>query len=120
MDFIKKYKIDMRWNEWGDYFMYDTVAKISTLLEFIRVPKNLPRVTKISLVSALAAAPPLPEELVHPLDSDSPDWQIFQVAAIKSIEAPGSEQAVPQHYLKLIQKYPSLLNPDFRSVKHSV
>ena len=40
MDFIKKYKMDNRWSEFGDYYLYDTKADISTLLEFIKMPKN--------------------------------------------------------------------------------
>ena len=53
MDFIKNYKIDFRWNEFGDYFMYDTKADISTPLEFVKFPKGqLPGVSRVAVVSA--------------------------------------------------------------------
>ena len=40
MDFIKPNKIELRWREFGDYYAYDKIAQIHTLLEFVKT-KNL-------------------------------------------------------------------------------
>ena len=53
MDFIKTYKIEFRWNEFGDYYMYDTRAKISTPLQFVKFTGTLPSVSRVSKVSCI-------------------------------------------------------------------
>ena len=110
MDFIHPNKIEFRWNEFGDYYLYDTRAKVSGLLEFIKVPKNIPRVQKIAAISS------------PPLVANNPEWALFQVSAVQQSGKNSDKAAnkIPTEYANLIKKYPSLLKPDFKNVKHSV
>ena len=66
-----------------------------------------------------AVAPQSPAEGSAETPS-SPDWEAFQVSAIKTATENKPAESISPKYLKLIQKYPSLLKPDFRDVKHSV
>ena len=78
MDFIMPHRMEFRWSEYGDYYIYDKKSNISGLLEFIKIPKGaLPHVARISKVSVVTASNVIPS-------SSSPDWDLFQVAAIKS------------------------------------
>merc|ERR1711994_1188113 len=91
MDFIYPNRMDFRWGEFGDYYIYDTRAKVSGILEFVKVPKNsLPRVHKVasltpsslsskSSVSAKSKSSPVSVSM------PSDDWAAFQVNAIQSI-----------------------------------
>ena len=116
MDFIKNYKIDFRWGELGDYYMYDTIAKISTPLEFVKFPKgSLPAISRVAAVKSVQGR-------VHDSTVTDPDllWQHYQVAAVASLGPEVSGQAIPVKYQKLIDKYPSLKKPDFQNIKHNV
>ena len=96
MDFIKANRIDFRWGEFGDYFMYDTIANIQTPLQFVKIKKsNLPRVASMSLKT--------PEDPYTPFVED-PAWELFQVAALKDISPPTPNlTAIPEEYQKLIE-----------------
>ena len=121
MDFIKRYRIDLRWGEFGDYFMYDTIAKISTPLQFVKIPKGiLPAISRVAKISRIT-------DTTDQILQSSP-WEAFQVAAIQSIQSvhPVEQsqaealQSLPEKYKKLISEHPSILKADFRNVKHSV
>ena len=115
MDFIKNYRIDFRWGEFGDYFMYDTIANISTPLEFVKFPKgHLPAVSKVAVVNAVRGQ-------VHDPKVTDLLWQHYQVAAVSSLEPdfPAGD-AIPRQYQELIDKFPALKKPDFKNIKHKV
>ena len=75
MDFIKRYRIDFRWGEFGDYLFYDTRAQISTPLEFVKFPKgSLPSLSRVAKISS-------PSSVQTPGHTDA-SWEVFQVAAV--------------------------------------
>ena len=124
MDFVLKNRMDFRWGEFGDYYMYDTKAKISGLLQFVKIPKNaLPRVSKVNVISSTPtltpSGPPNP-----PLPTEDPDWAHFQVNAIQTAQPEKAKKAAqkihPKEYLDMVKEFPCLLKPDFRNIKHSV
>ena len=114
MDFIKANRIEFRWSELGDYYMYDTRAKIFTLLEFIKIPKtSAPSVSKVSRSHVRSPETP---SVSSPND---PEWEVYKLAAIQSLPE-GPNKKIPEKYQKLINKFPSLLNPNFSEVKHTI
>ena len=109
MDFIKTYKMDFRWGQFDDYYLYDTRAQISTPLQFVKFPKGvLPNIARISKISTTT-------------NDSGRDlaWEAWQVAAIQSI-SPEKISEIPSEYQKLLEKYPSILHADFKNVKHSI
>ena len=109
MDFVKAYRMDFRWGEWDDYYIYDTKAKTKTLLEFVKIPKNkLPRTCAIAVQHQ-----PL-------LSSFATPWDFFQAFSVKAINSLSETSTIPSEYQKLINKYPQVLKADFKEVKHSV
>ena len=100
MDFIYPNRMDLRWGEFGDYYLYDTRAKISGLLQFVKTPKNsLPRIQKVSSVSV---TPPSLQEF------SSVEWNLFQVSAIQESGTKNQKEKIPPEYLHLINSYKSL------------
>ena len=57
MDFLKRYRMEFWWSEFGDYYMRDKKAQIDTLLEFIKVKRGLPSVAKVNKVSLFPTPP---------------------------------------------------------------
>ena len=114
MDFIKNYKMDLRLGEFGDYLLYDTIAKITTPLEFVKFPKgHLPSVNRVAAVKVTEPPP----------SSSEAAWQLFQVSAVQAVPDPGDKpdmKTIPEKYQKLIEKYPTLQKPDFKTFCHSL
>ena len=104
MDFVKANKLEFRWSDFGDYYMYDKKANIWILLEFIKLPKSTPSVGKITLQSVPSFS----------------GWQSIQVSALSADTQTVPEYKIPHQFQLLIDKYPALKKPNFKEVKHTV
>ena len=108
-DFMTKYKIDLRWDDFGDIHFYDRVSKSSTILEYITVPHNsVPRTKRADITE---------ESMTHQTDEI-----FFQVNAIKSLN---TEEIIATHsseYQELLHKYKGVLTPNFNEevTKHGI
>ena len=70
MDFIHKYKLDFRWNEFGDLFIIDKKAGIKSLLKHYALPHN--------------SAPRIIESDVLSISHDSPQNVFFETECMRS------------------------------------
>ena len=58
-DFINKYRLEFRWGEFDDLYLYDKKSNISTLCEFIKTPRgSFPSVARVSVVNSAIHWPP--------------------------------------------------------------
>ena len=108
MDFIKPNQMEFRWGEFGDYYLYDKKAQSWTLLEFIKMPKSTPSVSKITINPVL----------MH--SGSCSGWQSLQVSALSTDTQAVPGYKIPHQFQLLIDKYPSLKKPNFKEVKHTV
>ena len=101
-DFIRKYKFNWEWDQWGNIHLVDKKAQTRTLMQHIVVPQNsLPRFASLDLVKA------------GPAFSDF----LFEVAAVDSVQIKEEKKIISPEYQALLDKYPSILKPNFNEVK---
>ena len=100
MDFLDKYGFEFRRGQFGDLFLYDPKAQISTLCQFTdnqEEKESLPRIASLKLASVVDSHEP-PSPVSSSLD-------LFGVAAITESDASESK-AIPPKYKALLDKYP--------------
>ena len=140
MDFIAKYKLNFEWDEFdqSELYIVDRKAQIKEILDIVTVATDTPRVhylqsgdssTTSSWLQSLAP----PTESGPSSSSSSSECKpqqhqseeiAFQVACMKALDQgqvvkikKSPEELLKLHqeeYVKLIKKYPQLLNPDFK------
>ena len=110
MDFLDKYGFEFRRGEFGDLYLYDPKSQSSTLCQFIKTNSSLPRVSAIRVSSSIP----------RPSHSSMSSLDIFGLAALSVDSSPEIQKALPEDYRKLLEKYPEILKPNFKEVKHSV
>ena len=109
-DFIQKYKLNFEWNDFGDLVLRDRKANTRTTLKCVTVPLNSNRYSAVYSVKA---------------DQNFfPEVEAFEVAAMKSltVEQPQDSEKINPKYMKLIQEFPGVTEPNFKdlSSKHGV
>ena len=100
-DFMKKHKLGLDWNEFGDNCIVDKVAKISIALPY--KPLSSTTSKKHKSLSVIQVQPKVvrsdPAELLH------------QISAIQSLsDEPEKSVPISPEYQALLDKYPDLLN----------
>ena len=106
-DFMRKHRLDMVWNEWGDLCLVDKKANISKVLEYKSLPHSRSSAHRnLALITA------------KPGRSGAPQAQnlLFQVAAMEALCDPAQEsiELLPDSpYKHLLAKYPDLLKLSF-------
>ena len=111
MDFIKKYRLDFRWGEFGDYYLYDPISNSYTLCEFVRTSH-----TPLRLAS-LAISATRKRELFSKSEAA---FQSFAISSLKELAPESIPKNIPLAYQKLIKEFSSILTPDFKTVKHNI
>ena len=115
MDFMSKYRLELRWGPFGDLYLYDKKSDISTLCQFVKVPKNtLPSISSIKVVSPTRASAAIT------VSDPSLPFQAFTVAALNELGEQSLPSSIPLAYQKLIREFPELMTPNFKDVKHSI
>ena len=110
-DFMKAHKLDLRWGDFGDLFLYDRVAQIYGLLNCKELRRDVSH--KHKNLSVLAKSEPK-------LNHDLP----FQLAAIEALDEGGDmlvdEESIDilpdSPYKEVLRKYPQLLKQTFSEV----
>ena len=127
-DFFKHYRIDFRWNRWGDVVLFDKKSKISQVLKF----KSVPFLASVQASSLRLSAPHQISKVDTPtttpcdqtqVDSEITESeifsQIFQIASMQELGESNNEEnanSVPEGpYQDLIKKFPELLKPNFKT-----
>ena len=114
MDFINKYGFEFRRGEFGDLYLYDPKANISIWCQFVKTNNKLPRTASLKLASTFTT----PESAsLEPWSHPSLD--VFAVSAINTSDTK-NQKPIAQPYKQLLDKYPTILHPNFTDVKHSV
>ena len=130
MDFLKKYKIELRWNEFGDMFLYDPKSNISTICQFVKIPKGQLSTLTVSSISTVRRVP----DQIHqdasassrafllPLEDTPPKTDSFaQFFSVSSLATPPTPpKPVPLPYQKLLKEFPEILTPNFKDIKHKI
>ena len=127
-DFIDKYRLDWRWNEWGDILLVDKKAKTSQLMTHRSIPvdKSL-QMSSLSLVWET----PTPESASMVVEGPQTNHHLlFDIAAMQELGEELPEQTtvdMPESiYKTLLQKYPGVLKADFKTeepkngIKHRI
>ena len=112
-NFIRKYNLDLVWGEFGDIYLRDKRAKIQTLLEHVALPhKYIPRLAALEVVQVGLEAAAVQAEFLA--------FGTRCVATVGTI--PEGKEVHDKKYEKLINKYKSILTPNFSeaSTKHGV
>ena len=66
-------------------------------------------------------SPLIPTESWPGTSSSLSSLDVFGIAALTAADAsPEIQNALPEDYRKLLEKYPNILKPNFKEVKHSV
>ena len=104
-DFIRKYKLDLVWGEFGDIFLRDKTAKIQKRLEHIKVPHGFSPRFEAAEVDA-----------VKSLDTQT-EFFLFGQKCVEAIKVEAEKEEHPQKYMKLLQKYKDILKPNFKEAK---
>ena len=105
-DFIRKYNIDMVWNEFGDAFIRDKKSKIEKLLDIVEVKGDeAPRIHAVRVINHSPAA--------------TSRFQIFGGQVIEAIdsEKEKKKEIHDPKYIKMLDKYPDILKPNFKQAK---
>ena len=109
-NFLRKHKLDLKWNKFGDMLLYDRKAQISQLLQFKSLPKDRSaRHHKLAVLSNL--------------DRNQEEFDLpFMVAAMEALDENQGViheediNAMPDScYKTLLLKFPDLLKQDFNS-----
>ena len=109
-DFMRCHKLDLRWGEFGDLFLYDQKAKIQGLLDVKALPKEMSdRHHKLAVLEKGG-------------DKESNLSIPFMVAAMQVLDEPESFEEVEDidvipdsPYKEILKKYPDLLKQSFSS-----
>ena len=109
-DFVRHYRLDMVWNDWGDITLRDKKAQVSSVLKFKSLPYN--KSIQHKNLSVLSR---------HTSRID-PEHLVFQLAAIEQlteeespiIEEQESIDSLPDSpYKQILARYPDLLKQTF-------
>ena len=130
MDFLKKYKLDLRWGDEDDYFLYDKKSQTKAQCQFVKIPKGtLQSVSSVKVVppttyysySTLAQKSGVTDQKpgVDSLSQAEAAFQVFSVQVLEELQE-NKTHPIPLAYQKLIKEFSSILTPDFKNVKHSV
>ena len=106
-DFIEKFRLNFEWNAFGDLIIHDRKAKIKSTLKCVTVPSGSNRYSSVFDVH----------------QSSFPEIEAFEVAAMKSLSPePSTVSEVQPKYKKLIEEFPTILEPSFQdlSSKHGI
>ena len=129
MDFMNKYKLGFEWDEFDQLFIVDKKADIRARLEIVTVPPDLLRNRRADAQSLSQEIQPQSEDVGALASTRSQDQVAamnqaiaFQVACIKKLSEPeikkkSIEDQLSMHdekYVRLMRKYPQLLNPSFK------
>ena len=114
-DFMKKHKLELRWDDDEDITIYDKVADISSKLHFKPVPTN--KSSQLRNLALIQSARHLDQE-----GSCNPEELIAEVAAVKALgddevsEHDEDINVVPEGPFKtLLAKFPGLLKQNFNA-----
>ena len=120
-DFMKHHRLDMRWGDWGDLFLYDRKAKIKALLNVEELPLEMSlKHHKLAVVTK---------------DKDCQSHSIpFELAALQelaeepeiSVEKEDINVVLDSCCKEILKKYPELLKQTFseesakNNIKHRI
>ena len=100
-DFIKKHRLDFIWSEFGDVFLQDRRNKISAPLVYTSIPQDL--LTRFKKPRNRSSS------------SSASETTLFEVNSAKLFPVPEMEVSHPQCYLDLVNKFPEILKPKFKT-----
>ena len=106
-DFIKKYKLDTVWGEFGDLYLRDKKAMIMKKLNHVTIPHgSLPRVEAVEVVPHLNSC------------SVAAEFLRFGNSCVNAlVTSPESKQEIAVEYKNLLDKYKEILKPNFKEAK---
>ena len=103
-DFIRRHRLDMVWSEFGDVFLRDKVNGISAPLTYQSIPHNS---------SPRFKTPKVTPPVIN-------DTSTFEVHSVKQFPVPEEKVKHDQEYIKIVQQYPNLLTPTFKTKDSNV
>ena len=123
MDFITKYKLNFEWDEFdqSELYLVDRRAQIKELSQVVTVPTSTLRVSYLDGVDS-KSVPALEDVRLEAPQSQADNEAIaFEVACMKQLDESvdkkkSIEEQLKLHsteYVKLIRRYPKLLEPSF-------
>ena len=106
-DFLRKHRLSLAWNEFGDISINDVKANISKLLNFKSLPVEESLGTKrLSLINDLSVKGAVGQDAQELL---------AQVAAVEALAPQESVVDVPPQFRSLLNKYPDITKENFNA-----
>ena len=112
-DFICKYRLNWEWDDWGNIHLVDRKAGIRRLMQHILVPhQSVPTCASFELVASGTVESNDFRHSVSPVAND-----LFELASIQALEEGQVKNTVSPEFQALLDKYPSILKPNFNEAK---
>ena len=120
-DFMKHHKLDLRWGEWGDLFLYDRKAKIHGALNIKEVPRDMSlKHHKLAVITEDYS------NLNHSIPFELAALQTLTEEPEISVQEEDINVVPDSAYKEILRKYPELLKQTFseetakNNIKHRI